>query len=164
VIITGFGILIMPFWSSFTEAYAKMDLVWIRKSVSTIQSIWLLLLLGLTVMIFVSDWFYTFWLGGSVRIEFGLTLSMALYAAVVTFNTIYVTFINGLGKIQLQVMVAIMVMVFNIPISIYLAKDIGLGSSGIILGTAICLLVPLPLWVIQYYKLINKTARGIWNK
>jgi len=164
LITAGFGILIMPFWSSFTEAYTKMDIVWIRKSVLTIQSIWLLVLLGLTVMIFASDWFYKVWLGDGVRIEFALTLSMALYAAVVTFNTIYVTFINGVGKIQLQVVVAIMVMVFNIPISIYLAKYMGLGPPGIILGTVVCLFVPLPLWIFQYYKLINKTAQGIWNK
>lgn len=164
LITAGFGILITPFWSSFTEAYTKTDIVWIKKSMLTIQIIWLVVLLGLTAMILASDWFYKVWLGDGVRIEFELTLSMALYAAVVTFNTIYVTFINGVGKIQLQVIVAIMVMVFNIPLSIYLAKYMGLGSSGVILGTVACLFVPLPLWIIQYYKLVNKTAQGIWNK
>lgn len=164
VMTIGYGILVAPFWSAFTEAYASKDMLWIRKSVSTVQRIWLLVPLGLLVMILASDWFYKVLLVGSVRIELGLTLSMALYAALITFNMLYVTFINGVGKIQLQVIVSVLVMILNIPISVYLAEYIGIGSSGVILGTVICLVVPMFLWRIQCYKLINETAQGIWNR
>jgi O-antigen/teichoic acid export membrane protein len=164
VMTIGYGILLAPFWSAFTEAYANKDMLWIRKSVSTIQRIWLLVPLGLLIMILASDWFYKLWLAGSVRIELGLTLSMALYAALITYNMLYVTFINGVGKIHIQVLVSVIVMIFNIPISVYLAEYIGIGSTGVILGTVICILVPLFLWRIQYYKIINETAKGLWNK
>jgi len=40
----------------------------------------------------------------------------------------------------------------------------GLGSSGVILGTCISLLFGTILAPIQYYKIINQKAFGIWNK
>ena len=164
VITIAYGILLAPFWSAFTEAYTNKDMLWIKKSMSTIQKIWLLVPLGLLIMILASDWFYRLWLGESVIIELGLTLSMALYAAVKTYNLLYITFINGVGKIQLQLIVSVMVVILNIPISVYLAEYIGIGSPGVILGTVICILAPMFLWRIQCYKIINETAKGLWNK
>lgn len=164
VITIAYGILLAPFWSAFTEAYTNKDMLWIKKSMSTIQKIWLLVPLGLLIMILASEWFYRLWIAESVIIELGLTLSMALYAAVITYNLLYITFINGVGKIQLQLIVSVIVMILNIPISVYLAEYIGIGSSGVILGTVICILAPIFLWRIQCYKIINKTAKGLWNK
>ena len=39
--IMGFGIIIMPFWSSFTDAYHKKDIAWIKKMINKLLFIWL---------------------------------------------------------------------------------------------------------------------------
>ena len=77
---------------------------------------------------------------------------------------IYIQFINGTGKIKLQLLVSVVVMFLNIPLSIFFARNLGLGSSGVILGTSVCIAGPLIIWRMQYLKLMNGTAQGVWNK
>lgn len=159
-----YTIIITPYWSSFTEAYAKKDFAWIKKSVSNIQKIWLLIPICLIVMVFSADWFYQFWIGDKVKVPLILSMAMAFFVAFLTFNMIYVFFINGIGKIKLQLIASLISMTINIPLSIYFGKYLGWGSTGVILATCFSLLYCVVLWPIQYYKLINNRAKGIWNK
>ena len=164
IVIMAYTIIITPFWSSFTEAYAKKDYNWIRKSVKNIQKIWMLIPIALGVMIILSNPFYKFWVGDKVEIPMILSISMSIFVALITFNMIYSNFINGVGKIQVQLITSIISMVINIPLSIFFAKYLGWGTSGVILATCFSLLYSVILRPIQYFKLINNTAKGIWNK
>jgi Na+-driven multidrug efflux pump len=93
-----------------------------------------------------------------------LSAFMGLYAIISTWNNIFAYFINGVGKIKLQMYYGIIAMIINIPISIFFAKTLNMGSAGVILGTCVSLLFGFTLGPIQYYKIINNTARGVWNK
>ena len=159
-----YSLLMAPYWSAFTEAYAKKDISWIRASVARIQKIWLLVPIVLLILAAKANWFYVFWVGVDVVVPQLMTLSMALYVLLLTFNMIYVQFINGVGKIKLQLIVSVIVIIVNVPLSIFLADYINLGSAGVIVAKSICLLIPMLLWRIQYIRLINGTATGIWNK
>jgi O-antigen/teichoic acid export membrane protein len=53
------------------------------------------------------------------------------------WNNIYAIFLNGIGKIGLQVKIAIIQSVMNIPLSIFLGRRIGV--SGVLLATIISL-------------------------
>lgn len=164
IVTMAYAIIITPYWSSFTEAYAKKDFNWIKKSVSNIQKIWLIIPFCLIGMVFLSDWFYQLWVGDKVIVPLKLSIAMAFFVILLTFNMIYVYFINGVGKIKLQLITSLVSMTINIPLSIYLGKYLGWGSTGVILATCFSLLYCIVLWPIQYFKLINKTAKGIWNK
>jgi O-antigen/teichoic acid export membrane protein len=164
IVIMAYSILVAPYWSSFTEAYAKNDIDWIRGSVSRIQRIWLIVPLSLFVMVLMANQFYALWVGNEVKVPQLMNLSMAIYVLIITFGTIYVQFINGVGKIGLQFIVSIVVMLLNIPLSIILADHMRLGTPGVIMATSLCLSVPMVLWLIQFNKLIDGTAKGIWNK
>ncbi|KKO01321.1 hypothetical protein LCGC14_0119090 [marine sediment metagenome] len=164
IITMGYTILITPFWSSFTEAYKNEDFNWIKNSVKKIQKIWFLIPIALLVMTLLADWFYDKWVGDSITIPANLSYSMALFVAMVTFNMIYVNFINGVGKIKLQLYSSVVSMIINIPLSIFMGKNLGLGTTGVILATCICLSYSVFLWPIQYRKLIENKATGIWNQ
>lgn len=163
ILTMGYTILITPFWSSFTEAYSNQDFRWIKNAVTKIQKIWFLIPIALVLMTIFSDWFYLVWVGETVKVPIGLSVSMALFVAMLTFNMIYVNFINGVGKIKLQLYTSIVSMFLNIPLSILMGKYFGLGTTGVILATCICLSYSLFLWPLQYKKLIEKRATGIWN-
>ena len=51
----------------------------------------------------------------------------------------------------------------NIPLSIYLAKNLDLGSKGVILATIICCILSIIFYPIPCSKIINNKAKGIWN-
>ncbi|WP_191963350.1 lipopolysaccharide biosynthesis protein [Flavobacterium luteum] len=164
IIILGYSIVVAPFWSSFTEAFAKKDITWIKQSVKNILKLWLLVPIILLVMIVFSNFFYKTWIGDKVIVNYGLTLSMALYALLVTFSMVFVNFINGVGKIKLQLITSIISIFINIPLSILLAKYFNLGSVGVILATCFSLSYSVILRPLQFYKIINNTANGIWDK
>lgn len=159
-----YTIIITPYWSSFTEAYAKKDFEWIKKSISNIQKLWLVIPVGLTGMVVFADWFYQIWVGDKVLVPLKLSLGMALFVTLLTFNMIYVNFINGVGKIKLQLITSCISMTINIPLSIYLGKYLGWGSTGVILATCCSLVYSIILRPYQYHKIINNSAKGIWNK
>jgi O-antigen/teichoic acid export membrane protein len=160
----GFSIIVTPIWSATTEAFARREFDWIKKTVNFLQIIWLMLCAGIIIMLIFSNLIYTFWIGDSVKIPFFMSFTMALYAAVLTFGSIYVYIINGIGKVRLQFYTAIASAILNIPLSILFAKYCKLGPSGVMVATIVCTSYGFLLAPIQYKKIITNTARGVWNK
>lgn len=164
IVTMGYSILIMPYWSTFTEAFTKQDFDWIRGSVSRIQKIWFLVPVALSIMVLFSNWFYRIWVGETVKVPIELSIVMAVFVAMLTFNMVYTYFINGVGKIQIQLVTSILTMTLNIPLSIFLGYYMGWGSTGVIAATCFSLSYALILRPLQYRKIINGTAKGIWSK
>lgn len=159
-----YGIVIAPYWSSFSDAFAKNDYEWIKKSVMNIQKLWFVIPLTLIFMFSFSDWFYMIWVGDKIYVPRHLSLTMALFVLLVTFNMVYVNFINGVGKIKLQLYSSLVSVILNIPLSIFFCKYLDWGSTGVILATCFSLGYSVILRPVQYYKIINGRASGIWNK
>lgn len=159
-----FTTIVTPFWSATTEAFVQRDILWIKNTVKKLLIVWVLVVLGTIVLLAVSNVFYTFWLGDKVKIPFLLSLFMMLYVVIINWNNIFAFFLNGIGKIRLQLYYGIFVAILNIPLSIIFAKQFNLGSAGVLLATCLCLFSGSILAPLQYYKIINNKARGIWAK
>jgi Na+-driven multidrug efflux pump len=87
---------------------------------------------------------------------------MGIYVTIVNWNNIYAYFINGVGKIRLQLYIGVGASVIYIPLAIGLSRK--LGITGIIVSMCIVLLPSSILCAVQYHKIINRTASGIWKK
>jgi O-antigen/teichoic acid export membrane protein len=165
IVLMSFSIIVAPFWSSITDAYHKQDFKWIRNSVSKLQKLWLIFFTITVIMLVSSNWVYSVWLRGKdIQVPFALSFAWALYVLMQTYNSIFVNFINGVGKVKLQVYTAIFSITMNIPLSVFFAKTLNLGVKGVIMGTMVSTLLSLILRPLQYYKIINNKAKGIWNK
>lgn len=159
-----FGIILSPFWTGFTEAYCKNDLLWIKSVVRKLILLWLLLAIGVLLMLACSDFVYKIWIGQELRIPFRMSLVMAFFVLVMTWNNIFAFFINGVGKIRLQLYGSVVVGIVVVPLAIYFAKGLALGPEGVMLATAVSLLSGSVLGPVQYWKIINNSATGIWAK
>jgi len=76
----------------------------------------------------------------------------------------YIVFLNGVSKIKLNLILVLCQTGFYIPLAIFFGKYLNYGIIGILLAQ---LVVELPLRItqpMQYYKIINRKAKGIWNK
>lgn len=158
------GIVLAPYWSSFTQAYVKEDFSWITRSMKNLLKFVLLFIVLTALLVLIAPFVYKIWIGEMVKIPFILTFCMAIYFITTICYSPFVMFINGVGKIKLQMYVLTIGALINIPLSISLLKYTSLGSEAVIIATFICVLPNLFLYPLQYYKLINKTAYGIWNK
>lgn len=164
IVLIIYSIVAAPFWSAFTEAFAQGDIEWIKVSVSKVQRIWRWIPLILLCMTVSAKYVFSLWIGTSIFVPSSLNVLMAIYVLISTYNMIYSSFINGIGKVKLNLYFSILSALINIPLSILLGVYFNLGVNGIILATCICLGYGLPFLPIQYNKLISGSAKGIWNE
>jgi O-antigen/teichoic acid export membrane protein len=156
------GIIIYPYWSAFTEAWVKNDVIWIRKSMYNLKLLWGFLSLATLLMLLVSGFVYRLWVGNEIVISYGISVSLAIYFVINAWNNIYSHFLNGVGKIKLQFYSAIWGSLINIPLAIYLGKMYGV--PGIILSSIFLGVINMVWSRIQYNKIISNKAKGIWDK
>ena len=112
----------------------------------------------------MSDYIYNLWVGNDIIIPNLLSLIMAFHVVSSMFLQLFSMYLNGAGKIKLQLILGISVAILNIPLSIVFAKYFKMGVSGVIMATFVCNLISLTFLPVQYKKLINQTAKGIWNE
>lgn len=158
------SMVIVPYWSSITEAYTKQDFIWLKRSMKSLLKISFISLFLLLIMLLLASYVYQLWIGDKVKIPFALSVYTSCYFALNIFCNPFTVLINGTGKILIQLYSLVIMAVINIPLSIFLAKNLNFGVSGVIFSTVICLIPYAILSPIQCYKIINKKAFGIWDK
>ena len=164
MIIMIFSIIITPFWSAFTEAWIKDDLVWIKSSVQKLFKIWAFLLVFGIVMLLFSNKFYHLWVGDEVVVPMKLSVVLFIYSITFTFGNIFGIFINGVGKIKLQMYSTIISSIVFIILALVLIGHYEVGVIGIVIASIISNFYGLILAPIQYVKIINNNAHGVWAK
>ncbi len=159
-----FSMVTTPFWSAFTDAYARMDIPWIRKMLRRLILLWLACAIGVSIMLLAAPWVYQLWIGDALQIPTLLNACMALWVIVSSGLSIFSTFLSGVGKLRLSLYQAVFVMVVNIPLSVYLAGFEALGSAGVILATLSGALLRLFFQPRQTWLILSGKAEGIWGK
>ncbi len=157
-----FAIIIAPFWSAFTEAFIKKDYLWMKSTFAKLQQIWVYLIPVVVVMLVISGKVYELWIGNKVQIPFHITLLMAVNVLFSTRLSIFISIINGIGKVRMQLMVNVILSILFIPTAIFVTKYWGL--PGIIVANVLVALVHAVIGQIQVHKLINQHDSGIWSK
>jgi O-antigen/teichoic acid export membrane protein len=102
------------------------------------------------------------WVGKDIKVPISISIVIAFYVILNGWSNIYSQFLNGVGKVQLQLYGSIFGAILNIPLAIFLGKH--LGISGVILSTCFIGVINAVLSPIQYFKILNNRATGIWNK
>ena len=162
IIMMMFSIMITPFWSAFTEAWVKKEFEWIKLIMNKLFKIWGVLLLVGIFMLTVSPLIYKIWVGKIIIIPFILSALVMLWVILNCWNGIFSNFLNGVGKIKLQLYFSISAAIINIPLAIWGGKE--LGISGVLFANILVALPVVCLGPIQYNKIIKMRATGIWNE
>jgi O-antigen/teichoic acid export membrane protein len=159
-----FAIVLAPLWSAYTDAYAKNDIAWINNVVHKTMLLWWVFVAGALAMVLISPYIYPLWIGRNIArsIDFSTSIACAVYVTTANWCSIYVFFLNGIGKIKLQLYNSVGLMFTYIPISIFMGKIFGI--TGIVVSLCIVSLPGAILSPIQFNKLIKGTAKGIWIK
>ena len=163
VLLVIFTVVCMPFWNATTDAYQRNDMEWIRKATKKLRLMTIGFLFCLVVMILLSDTIYAIWIDRQTVIDIKMSIVMAVYIFILIYSMRYSYFINGIGKLRLQLYFTAAAAIVFIPIA-YLTTQ---WSHDIIWFMIVMCLVNIPGLIvnrIQFSKLINGKAKGIWNK
>lgn len=152
-----------PYWSAYVNAWEKEDIEWIKLTNKNLIKIWVIIVSIAAIVLLVSDKLYYIWLGRDLNIPFELSLSLYVYMCVFSFGGIYNMFINGTGKLKLQIISLGITTIIYFPILWFFISILKLGLVAFPLALLLISNYSLIIAPIQFNKLIKGTARGIWN-
>ena len=159
-----YQLVLLPYWSAFTEAFVKGETSWIKKRMKELMKLLGILVFVVMILLLISENVYSWWLQDKLSIGYLLSACMAVWTILSMWAAGYGQFLAGSGKITLSMYHSVAVMVINIPLSIFLASGMGWGAPGVIIASTICLVPRLFFQPRQYRKLIEGKATGIWNQ
>lgn len=158
-----FNIAITPVWSATTDAYVRKDFAWIKKTLLQSKKICLVTISIGLVMLAVSNYVYSLWLGkGAIDISYYTTGLILLYISFEMLYKVYGTIINGTGKVFAQIIITGIIAIIYIPMAIIGGKLFGL--SGVLISNVIVFMLNYVWSKIQCTKILKETAYGFWNK
>lgn len=157
-----YGIVLMPFWSAVTDAYVKKDFIWLKNSLRKLNIISISLVFILIGALLLSPVIYHYWVGDKLNIPFALSLAITIYLIQQVIVAPFSVFINGIGKLKLGLYLIIMGLVLFIPLAYILGKNY--GAIGVVVSMILVQVPASTIQPIQIYKILNKTAKGIWNR
>ena len=163
ILLVIFTVVCMPFWNATTDAYQRNDMEWIRNATRKLRLMTIGFLICLIVMIILSDTVYAIWIDRQTIIDIKMSIVMAAYIFILIYSMRYSYFINGIGKLRLQLIFTTAAAILFIPLA-YLTT---LWTHDIIWFMVVMCLVNIPGLIvnrIQFSKLINGKAKGLWNK
>lgn len=163
ILLVAFTVICMPFWNATTDAYERGDIQWIHNATRKLRLMTIGIFLSMIAMIMVSDLVYTIWIGQDTTIDIRMSIAVAIYIFILIYSMRYSYFINGIGKLRLQLIFSALAAILFIPLA-YLTVRF---TNDIIWFIAVMCLVNIPGLIvnkIQFNKLINGHAKGIWNR
>jgi O-antigen/teichoic acid export membrane protein len=107
-----------------------------------------------------SGFVYKIWLGKAVSANY-LTLSLALiYFVFLMRYSFYGYILNGMGKIYIQMIITSIVAIIYIPLTVFMSIHFGL--DGVFFSLIVTAFINSTWASIQYKKIINGKATGLW--
>lgn len=164
MIAVAFSTISAPYWASYTNAWALNDLEWIKKTNRKLINIWFIIIGFALIVLIFSNKIYLIWLNRDLNIPLSLSLAIFLYMCVFSFGGIYNMFINGVGKLKLQLVSLGVSAILYFPILWVFVKVLDWGLISFPLALLVISSYSLIIAPIQYQRLLNGTAEGIWNK
>lgn len=156
-----FNIICMPIWNATADAYARNDLDWVRRANKKMGMVVASLTLLLVVMVAVSPWVYDVWIGNQCHVPLMMTALMALYIWMLIQSMRYSYFLNGMGALRLQMYMTVSAVAF-IPLAWLMRRQFP-DIEWFIVVMCVCNLPGMVANTIQFNKIINGKATGIWK-
>lgn len=156
------NIILAPIWSATTDAYIKKDYIWIKKVGRKLLSLLVSLIILIPVLVIISPLIYHIWIGNEVIIPLPISIFCSIYNFFFIWSLCYSVVLNGIGKLRIQIIYAIISAVLFVPICYFLGNLCGV--VGVIIGMCIVTFPAAVLNTIQFNLIMSQKAHGIWNK
>ncbi len=155
------GIISAPLWSAYADAYHRCDIDWIKSTLQQQLIFFIVAVFSVLFLIALTPLAIGIWIGHNFFIPDYLATSMGIFVILSIWNNIFATLLNGIGEIKLQLYLAVVAMMINIPLSIFFAISTYLNVSAVVVASICSLLLPaigLPIEVNRHIKklVVNK--------
>lgn len=158
-----FTVICVPLWNATTDAFAKHDILWIKQANRKMRYTTLAMIALISVMFGLARWVYSIWIGDAVFIPTSVSLTMGAYIAIIISSMRYSYFLNGIGALRLQLFTTLFAAILFIVLS-HFAASFSNDITWLIIVLCAVNLPGLVINHIQFHRIINDKAEGIWRK
>jgi O-antigen/teichoic acid export membrane protein len=157
------GIITATYWSAFTDAYVRQEFDWVRHTIRRMEKVTYLLMAGVILQTVLAGPLIHLWVH-QVHVPLDMQITLCFFTLISLIAAPQHIFLNGTGKIRLQLYTAVYTIFMTVPFAWLFCKVLNLGPKGVILAM-ICTSLPVTiLYRIQYNKIMSGKATGIWVK
>ncbi len=150
VIATAFTALLAPIWSSVTKAKSEKNYEWMNKLLKRLLLLMIPFIVGAIVLGTIFKPVSKIWLGVELDYQYGLIVLGVLYCLLTMWCNAYAYFANGLELMKPSMIVAVIQAIVNIPLSLFFAEFLKMGSAGVLAGTVSAMAISaavIPIYV-----------------
>lgn len=141
VLIGAFSAFLTPIWCAVTKAKTEKKFEVLKELIKKLHALILLFAIGVVMLIILFRPISKMWLGQDLEYTSELIIFGGVYCIINIWTNTYGTIANGLEILNEQIGMSIIQAVLNLPLSLFFAKNMGMGSAGILLGTNVTLLI-----------------------
>lgn len=154
IIIIGTTTFFTPLWALYTKAQEEKKYYWIRNIIKKQRLATLLIMVICVTLLLLSKYVFKYWIGESF--EFAYTTLVIIFgiALIHYWCNIHAIYLNGIGDLKLQTKTAVISIILNVPLSIFLGKYYGV--NGVLLATIISISVFGIFGTIEVNKRLNE--------
>jgi O-antigen/teichoic acid export membrane protein len=129
-------------WPAFSEAFARGDMAWIRRTFRRTMWLTMSIALGCSVVFALAGrWIIRIWASQAAVPTETLLLLMCIWIVISTFMNNTATVLVAKGETRMQAWCSLAAAALNLALSVYWVQRI--GSPGVILGTIVSYLLIL---------------------
>ena len=136
-----------PLWTVYTTAYTVRDIQYIKKTLKRALTFYMITLTGIIIGVIIFKPFMRLYLGRNLMYPDGLIVYTAIFYALLIFSHNFSAFVHGISKVKLTTIACVISALQNVPVSILLARNCGMGLNGVILGSIISLIVSTTAYI-----------------
>lgn len=154
------GAVMVPLWSAYTHAYSTGDIEWIKRTLKKLLLITGIIFVSIIIFSFFINPILNIWMNNKIIASNLLISVIAGYTIINIWSNLFAYFLNGTGKIKGQLITVVSGAIVNVPLSLFLSKNLSWGATGVVVGTIISLLPFAILGPINSYIVIKKASKS----
>lgn len=126
------------------------------------QKVYILSVACILLMVMISPFIYDIWIGNKMEVPMIMTISVAIYTIIHSWNSLQVIMLNGIGTVKLQTFIIIIGLVYHLPLSLLLGVYI--GGYGVIVSMTVITFIYACFFTTQIRRILTQRATSIWIK
>jgi O-antigen/teichoic acid export membrane protein len=156
LLIVAVAMVVGPLWPAYAEAHARGDRRWIVVTLRrSIQLTGLGLILPCLALVIFGPWLISIWMGGDATYALPLLGWFAVWTYLRGTGTAFAMFMNGVGIVRVQVIVATLFAIVSIVSKILAAREagvVGLVTASVV-SYVVVVAVPYALMTPRFLRL-----------
>ena len=149
------SLILSPLWSAYTDAYVKKDYEWLSKAIKKLLYLMIPIILSIGIIFWQINFIIALWLKTDIALPTYLALFVGLHAIIYCWDNIWAIFVNGVGKVNIQLYSKVFSVIVILPLSWYLMKNIGVAGMALALAVGF-FISSIPTMIQVRYILKNK--------